>query len=161
MLFPLKLALFLREIALFYTNSIYKFSYLWSKVEGHKINGTALKKSVWNSFHYIRFEFLLDCIFFCDNFCRQSWMQWRITPVKRWGSMTWLKRFDCVAPTQEVQAPGLQLQPDHQFAVWWVNSGLITHIFSVVSFEHNWVRFRCLGPWCKLTKVSVGKEEAE
>ena len=36
MLFPLKIVLFLREIALFYTNFNYKFSSLWSKVEGHK-----------------------------------------------------------------------------------------------------------------------------
>ena len=35
MLFPLKIDLFLREIALLYTNFDYKFSSLWSKVEGH------------------------------------------------------------------------------------------------------------------------------
>ena len=157
MLFPLKLALFLREIALFYTNSIYKFSNLWSKVEGHKINGAALKKVRLKFVSW--YSILFDCVFFCDNFCRQSWMQWRITPVKRWGSMTWLKRFDCVAPTQEVQAPGLQLQPDHQFAVWWVNSGLITHIFSVVSFEHHWVRSWSLMQANK--SVNCEKEEAE
>ena len=38
MLFPLKTALFLREIALFYTNFDYKFSNLWSKVEDHLID---------------------------------------------------------------------------------------------------------------------------
>ena len=32
---PLKIVLILREIALFYTNFTYKFSSLWSKVEGH------------------------------------------------------------------------------------------------------------------------------
>ena len=37
MLFPLKIALFLRETALFYTNFNHKFSSLWSKVEGHNI----------------------------------------------------------------------------------------------------------------------------
>ena len=34
MLFPLKIAPFEWEIALFYTNFDYKFSNLWSKVEG-------------------------------------------------------------------------------------------------------------------------------
>ena len=41
MLFPLKIDLFLREIALLYTNFDYKFSSLWSKVEGHKCKGFA------------------------------------------------------------------------------------------------------------------------
>ena len=36
MLFTLKIALCLREIALFYTNSNYKFSHFWSTFEGHK-----------------------------------------------------------------------------------------------------------------------------
>ena len=36
MLFPLKIDILLREIALFYMNFCYKFSSLWSKVEGHK-----------------------------------------------------------------------------------------------------------------------------
>ena len=36
MLFPLKIDLFLREIALLYTNFDDKFSSLRSKVEGHK-----------------------------------------------------------------------------------------------------------------------------
>ena len=40
MLFPLKIALFLWEIALIDTNFNYKFSYLWSKVEGHNIENT-------------------------------------------------------------------------------------------------------------------------
>ena len=37
-LFPLKIVLFLREIALFYTNSNYKLYHLWSTFEGHKSN---------------------------------------------------------------------------------------------------------------------------
>ena len=36
MLIPIKIALFLRETALFYTNFNHKFSSLWSKVKGHK-----------------------------------------------------------------------------------------------------------------------------
>jgi len=43
MLFPLKMALFLREIASFYTNFNYKFYNLWSKVEEHKTWGKCLK----------------------------------------------------------------------------------------------------------------------
>ena len=37
MLFPFKIAPFLWEIALFYTNFDYKFSNLWRKVDGHKV----------------------------------------------------------------------------------------------------------------------------
>ena len=36
MLFRLKIVPSLREMVLFYTNFNYKFSYLWSRVEGHK-----------------------------------------------------------------------------------------------------------------------------
>ena len=49
MLFPLKMALFLREIALFYTKFDYKLYNLWSKVVGHNSkNSEIVDHIIWN-----------------------------------------------------------------------------------------------------------------
>ena len=68
--FPIQIVLILREIALFYTNFAYKFSSLWSKVEGHYSANTfqemnkIFKKGriflIWIIFIWISCEGYLD-----------------------------------------------------------------------------------------------------